>query len=157
MKAFSTCVGEGPFPTEIAGEMAEQLRDTAQEYGATTGRPRRIGYFDAFASRYGATVQNATEIALTKLDSLSGQEKLLICTHYEVNNQPIQNFPLDFTNVHPVYVELYGWSENITNCRHFDALPVNAQDYVLWIEKLIQRPIRYVSVGPDRHQIIDRK
>jgi adenylosuccinate synthase len=157
MKAFSTCVGEGPFLTEITGTVADQLRETAQEYGATTGRPRRIGYFDAFASHYGASLQNATEIALTKLDSLSGQEKLLICTHYEVNGQRIQNFPLDFANARPVYVELPGWTENITNCRNFDALPANAQNYVLTIEELIRHPIRYVSVGPDRHQIIDRK
>jgi adenylosuccinate synthase len=156
MKAFSTCVGEGPFVTEITGLRAEELRQTAQEYGATTGRPRRIGHFDACASRYGAMLQNATEIALTKLDSLSGQGKLLICTHYEVSGQPIQHFPFDLANALPVYIELDGWTENISTCRQFNELPANAQKYVLMIEKLIQHPINYVSVGPDRHQIIYR-
>ena len=157
MKAFSTCVGEGPFPTEFTGPAADRLRETAEEYGATTGRPRRIGYFDAFASRYGATLQGATEIALTKLDSLSGQKELLICTHYEMDTKSIQHFPISFDNVQPAYMSVPGWTEDIRESRDFSELPLNAQNYVLWIEELIKRPIRYVSVGPERSQIIDRK
>lgn len=156
MKAFSTCVGEGPFPTEIVGVAADKLRTTADEFGATTGRPRRIGHFDAFASSYGTMLQNATEIALTKLDSLSGQDELLICTHYEVNGQAIQNFPLNFGNVRPAYIRVPGWDEDITECRRFHELPANARNYVLKIEELVQCPVRYISIGANRNQIIDR-
>jgi len=157
MKAFSTCVGEGPFPTEIHGSDADTLRTTADEYGATTGRPRRIGHFDAFASSYGTKLQNASEIALTKLDSLSGQKNLLICTDYEVNGNRLRNFPLTCTaDIHPVYTEVSGWDDEITNCRRFIDLPVAAQNYVLTIERLIGCRIRYVSVGAKRDQIIDR-
>lgn len=156
MKAFSTCVGEGPFPTEIIGPLADELRESANEYGATTGRPRRIGHFDAFASRYGTILQGATEIALTKLDSLSGQMALQICTHYELEGAPIRNFPLTFANIVPVYISLPGWTEDIQNVRDFNQLPLNAKNYVLEIEKLIKCPIKYVSVGPERSQIIQR-
>ena len=155
MKAFSTCVGEGPFPTEITGRAADELRETANEFGATTGRPRRIGHFDAVASAYGAMLQNATEIALTKLDSLSGQEELLICTEYESEGSAT-GFPLNFTNVRPVYTRLPGWIEDISECRRFADLPETAQTYVKRIESLVDRPILSVSVGPHREQLILR-
>jgi len=157
MKAFSTCVGAGPFVTEMSDAVADRLREKAQEYGATTGRPRRIGYFDAFASHYGAMLQSVTEIAFTKLDSLSGQERLKICTHYEVNGHSLEHFPIDFTDVQPSYIDLDGWTEDISNCRSFDSLPRNAQRYVLTIEQLVRYPIRYISVGPKRHELIDRQ
>lgn len=156
MKAFSTCVGAGPFPAEMTDEEAGPLRETAKEFGATTGRPRRIGHFDAVASRYGADLQNATEIALTKLDCLSGQEKLLVCTRYEVDGRDLELFPLHFEGVRPRYVEFDGWAEEITGCVSFDELPTNAQNYVLAVERMVGRPIRFVSVGPGRDQLIDR-
>jgi adenylosuccinate synthase len=158
MKAFSTCVGEGPFVTAMSDDEASHLRETAMEYGATTGRPRRIGHFDAVASRFGAAVQGATDIALTKLDSLSGRKRLLICTHYEYNGDRLTRFPLNpvLEAVDPIYSECDGWEEDISDCRHFADLPPAAQHYVLQIEALIQCRIRYVSVGAERSQLIDR-
>ena len=159
MKAFATCVGEGPFVTEIQeSNVAHELREVAEEYGASTGRPRRIGHFDALASRYGAYVQGATEIALTKLDSLSGRKTLLICTHYEVDGEPIEEFPINavLERCRPVYEEMEGWQEDISHIRNFHELPKAAQAYVLEIERLISRPIRYVSVGAARDCLIDR-
>jgi len=158
MKAFSTCVGEGPFVTAMSDEEADTLRETALEYGATTGRPRTIGHFDAVASRWGVQVQEATELALTKLDSLSGRERLKICTHYEHRGEKIDRFPLTpvLYEAKPVYEECDGWAEDITGCRSFDALPRAAAEYVLRIESLVGCRVRYVSVGPERSQLIDR-
>lgn len=159
MKAFSTCVGEGPFVTEMDEEEAAGLREVAFEYGAATGRPRRIGHFDAMASREGAFIQGTTEIALTKLDSLSGIDPLQICTHYTFKGEPLKRFPLNavLEQVEPNYVEMPGWKEDITGVRDFEDLPRNAQQYVLEIERMVERPIRYVSVGPDRPALIDMK
>ena len=159
MKAFSSCVGEGPFVSAMQDHEADALRETALEFGATTGRPRRIGHFDAVASRFGADMQGATEIALTKLDSLSGRDRLQICTHYEVDGTQTTRFPLTpaLDDAKPIYVEFEGWTEDVTGCRRFDDLPVTAQRYVLSIEELVGRPIRWVSVGPERDQLIERE
>ena len=160
MKAFSTCVGEGPFVTEIVqAEVANELRETAHEYGAATGRPRRIGHFDALASRYGTYVQGATEIALTKLDSLSGRSPLLICTHYEFKGEQLDKFPINavLEQCRPIYKEMDGWREDISGVRSFEELPKAAREYVLEIEGLISCPIRYISVGARRECLIDRK
>lgn len=159
MKAFSTCVGAGPFVTELQGEVADNMRETAQEFGATTGRPRRIGHFDAVASHYGAMVQGATELALTKLDSLSGQKTLKICTHYNVDGKKMTRFPLNhmLDKATPVYEEMAGWDEDITHCRNFNDLPQAAQAYVLRIETLVGVPVKYVSVGPARESLIVRE
>lgn len=158
MKAFSSCVGAGPFVTEMEANEAAALREVAFEYGAATGRPRRIGHFDAVASRYGAAVQGTTEVALTKLDSLSGRDKLRICTHYEVDGKRTDRFPLVplLDIARPIYTEMRGWSEDISGARTFDALPKAAQDYVLALEKAVEVRIRYVSVGPERESLIDR-
>jgi adenylosuccinate synthase len=158
MKAFSTCVGEGPFVTEIKGQLSEQLREIGHEYGAATGRPRRIGYFDAVASLYGAKIQGVTEIAFTKLDCLTGLDKIPICTHYEVNGQLTNRFPLNgFLEIsRPVYIEMEGWNEDISSCRSFEKLPRSAREYILKIEQLVNCYIRYVSVGPERESLIDR-
>ncbi len=158
VKAFSTCVGEGPFVTLMEEDEANELRESAKEYGAATGRPRTIGHFDALATRYGAWAQGATEIALTKLDSISGRKTLKICTHYEYDGKKIDRFPLNavLDEAKPVYVEMPGWDEDITGVRTFDALPKAAQDYVLAIEQYTQCRIRYVSVGPEREALIDR-
>ena len=159
MKAFSTCVGTGPFVSEMEDAEANSLRESAMEYGATTGRPRSIGHFDAVASRYGAELQEATQLALTKLDSLSGRERLKICVEYDFRGEKITRFPLTpvLDEARPVYIECDGWEEDITSCRRFEELPKAAREYVTKIESLVRRPIQYVSVGPERQQLIDRK
>ncbi len=158
VKAFSTCVGEGPFVTLMEEAEANVLRETAKEYGAATGRPRTIGHFDALATRYGAEVQGANEIALTKLDSLSGRKTLKICTDYLYEGKPVGRFPINaiLEEAEPVYIEMPGWDEDVTGVREFDKLPKTAQDYVLEIERLVGVRISYVSVGPEREALIDR-
>jgi adenylosuccinate synthase len=142
----------------MSPEEASSLRETAMEYGATTGRPRGIGHFDAVASRFGAQVQGATEIALTKLDSLSGLADLRICTHYDYRGERLTRFPLNpvLEQATPVYETCPGWTEDLTDCREFTELPPAAQAYVLRVEELIACRIRFVSVGPERSQLIDR-
>ena len=158
VKAFSTCVGEGPFVTTMEKEEGDALREFAKEYGAATGRPRTIGHFDAVATRYGVWAQGTTEVALTKLDSLSGRKILKICTHYEWRGARYDRFPLNavLEEATPVYEDMPGWDEDITGVREFDALPRTAQDYVLAIEKAIGCPIKFVSVGPEREALIVR-
>ncbi len=158
VKAFSTCVGEGPFVTEMDKEEGDALREFAKEYGAATGRPRTVGHFDAVATRYGAYTQGANTIALTKLDSLSGRKTLKICTHYQWQGNTYDRFPLNavLEEATPEYIEMPGWDEDISGVRDFDELPSPAQDYVLEIEKIIACPIQYVSVGPEREALIVR-
>lgn len=158
VKAFSTCVGEGPFVTRMDDKDASELRELAQEYGAATGRPRTIGHFDALATRYGVWAQGTTAVALTKLDSLSGQSKLKICTEYAYRGERITRFPLNavLDEATPVYQEMPGWSEDISGVRKFTDLPEAARNYVLEIERLIECRIRFVSVGPEREALIDR-
>lgn len=158
MKAYSSCVGEGPFTCELFGEEADRLREAGGEYGAATGRPRRVGGFDVVASRYGTLMQGATEIALTKLDVLSYLDKIPVCTQYEVGGALIDNFPngsmLAEAKPHYEYVE--GWHCDISGCRSFDELPKAARDYVEMIEKAVGCPIKYVSVGAGRDEYIER-
>jgi len=158
MKAFSTCVGAGPFVTEMNEEEAGPLREYALEYGAATGRPRRIGHFDAVAAKYGSEIQRADCIALTKLDSLSEEKGLKICVGYEVNDKVIERFPLnvELDIAKPVYIEMPGWLTDITKVREFSDLPKTAQDYVLKIEELVGVPVKFVSVGPERDSLIIR-
>ncbi len=158
MKSFSTCIGEGPFVTEIKDSLANKIRETSFEYGAATGRPRRIGWFDAVASRYGAYVSGAYEIALTKLDSLTGINPLKICIAYMVNNKQVFEFPVmpELAMAVPVYIEMPGWEEDISGVRSFDKLPENARNYVLRLESLVGLPVKYISVGPSRDAIIIR-
>lgn len=158
VKAYSTCVGEGPFVAEWFGEEADKLREAGHEYGAATGRPRRVGPFDTVATIYGLKAQGATCVALTKLDTLSYMERIPVCTAYEINGKQTTLFP--FTplqkDAKPVVEYLPGWQEEISHIRNFDELPKAAQDYVLYIEKIIGCPISYVSVGPNREEIIYR-
>jgi adenylosuccinate synthase len=158
MKAFSTCIGEGPFVTEIKDSLADQIRETSFEYGAATGRPRRIGWFDAVASRYGAYISGAHEIALTKLDSLTGINALKICPEYMVNNKQVTEFPVmpELAMAAPVFVEIPGWEEDISGIRNFDNLPENTRNYVLRLESLVGLPVKYISVGPSRDAMIIR-
>ncbi len=157
MKAFATCVGEGPFVTRMSDDEADFLRESAKEYGARTGRPRTIGHFDAVASRFGARVQEATEIALTKLDSLSGRTELKICNRYNLDGTTTEHFPTTgLDRATPVYETVPGWTEDVTGCRKFGELPKAAQAYVNRIEELVGTRISYVSVGPERSQLIER-
>ena len=156
MKAYSSCVGAGPFTCEYFDADAEKLRELGGEYGAATGRPRRVGPFDVVASRYGIRFQGADEIALTKLDVLDGYETIEICTHYELNDKIVDEFP--FTDVldycKPVFEKVKGWNCDITGCRRKEDLPVEALDYIYLLEKLCGCKIRYVSVGAEREACI---
>ena len=158
VKAYSTCVGEGPFVCEWFGEEAEKLREAGGEYGAKTGRPRRVGPIDIVATRYGVQVQAATCIALTKLDVLSYMRAIPVCTHYELNGSKTDEFPFPtaLAEAKPVIEYMEGWASDISACRRFEDLPVQARKYVEFIEKSIGCPIKYVSVGPERDSIIIR-
>ncbi len=156
MKAYSSCVGEGPFTCEYFGEKAEKLRAAGGEYGAATGRPRRVGPFDVVASRYGIRCQGADEIALTKLDVLDGYEEIEICTRYLLDGKEIDEFP--FTDVlddcKPVLEKVKGWNKDISKCRKKEELPKEALDYIRLLEKLCDCRIKYVSVGAEREAYI---
>lgn len=156
MKAYSSCVGEGPFTCEFFGKEAEALREAGGEYGAATGRPRRVGGFDAVASRYGCMLQGPTEIALTKLDVLSGLERIPVCTAYETEGSRTAGFPSGaaLAAARPVYEYLPGFDGDISGCRKFSELPGAAQEYVHWIQSAVGCKIEYVSVGADRDQYI---
>ena len=158
VKAYSSCVGEGPFTCEWFGEEAEQLREAGNEYGAKTGRPRRVGPIDLVATRYGVEVQGATNIALTKLDVLSYLEKIPVCAHYEVDGQQTDAFPFPaiLSEAKPVTEYVDGWKCDISGVRRWEDLPKAAQDYVLLVEKAIGCRIGYVSVGPERDSIVIR-
>lgn len=159
VKAYSTCVGEGPFVCEIFGEEAEKLREAGSEYGAKTGRPRRVGPIDLVATRYGVEVQAATQIALTKLDVLSNIEKIPVCTHYLLDGKQIDQFPfpLALDRSKPVIEYMDGWNCDISGIRTWEELPKAAQDYVNRIEEAIGCPITWISVGAERESIIRKK
>ncbi|NLV51071.1 MAG: adenylosuccinate synthase [Clostridiales bacterium] len=156
MKAYSSCVGEGPFVCEYFGPEGDALREAGSEYGAATGRPRRVGAFDAVASRYGVMVQGATELALTKLDTLSGMKRLAVCTAYDINGELTTDFPADerLNIAKPVYKYFEGFSGDISGCRTFGELPQAARDYVRFIEKEVGCRLSYISVGADREAYI---
>ena len=158
VKAYSTCVGEGPFVSEWFGEAANKLREVGMEYGAKTGRPRRVGPIDIVATRYGVEVQNATCIALTKLDCLSYMEQIPVCVRYELNGKEIDDFPFPslLDECKPVIEYLPGWKSDVSNIRNWDDLPENAKKYILYIEKAIGCPIKYISVGQERNAYIKR-
>ena len=158
VKAYSTCVGEGPFTCEMFGKEAEELREAGGEYGAKTGRPRRVGPIDIVATRYGVECQAATAIALTKMDILSYMDKIPVCTHYILDGKQIDNFPFPtaLPMAKPVIEYFDGWGTDISSARKWEDLPENAQKYVLYIEEQIGCHIKYVSVGPERDSIIIR-
>lgn len=160
-KAYSSAVGAGAFVSEIFGAPAEELRrrgGDAGEYGATTGRPRRIGWFDTVATRYGCRVQGATSVALTGLDVLSYLDEIPVCTAYEADGKITRDFPVTPTlsRAKPVFTRLPGWRTNIRGLASYSDLPQQARDYVRFIEEEIGFPIRYLSTGPKREEIIWR-
>lgn len=158
VKAYSTCVGEGPFVCEMFGEEAERLRKEGFEYGAKTGRPRRVGPIDIVATRYGALMQGATEIALTKLDTLSYMDRIPVCVRYSLDGEETDEFPFPaaLDDAKPVIEYMPGWKCSISGIREFDKLPEAAREYVLFIQREVGVPITYVSVGPERESIIIR-
>ena len=158
VKAYSTCVGEGPFVCEMFGEEAEELRKAGFEYGAKTGRPRRVGPIDIVATRYGIHVQAATNVALTKLDVLSYLDKIPVCTHYTIDGQLTDEFPFPslLKDAKPVIEYMDGWKCDISGVRNWEDLPEAARRYVEFIEQNIDCHIGYVSVGPERDSIIIR-
>ena len=161
VKAYSSAVGAGAFVSEIFGETAQTLRQRggdAGEYGATTGRPRRMGWFDAVASRFGCMIQGATEAALTAIDVLSYLEEIPVCVGYEIDGQITRDFPatVELNRAKPVLRLMPGWLTDIRGVREFGQLPRNAQDYVLFVEQEIGVPVHLVSTGPRREEIICR-
>lgn len=158
VKAYSTCVGEGPFVCEMFGEEAEKLREHGFEYGAKTGRPRRVGPLDIVATKYGVECQDATDIALTKMDILSYMDEIPVCVAYKLNGKEIKEFPFPslLDECEPVLIKLPGWKKDISSCKSFEELPIEAQNYVNFIEKEIGTKITYVSVGAERDAIIYR-
>lgn len=158
MKAYSSCVGEGPFTVESFGEEADKLRGAGQEYGAATKRPRRVGPFDAVASRYGVRVQGTNELALTKIDILSYMKQIPICVAYDINGRRTEDFPTgaDLDIAKPIFEYVDGWGCDISGCRRWEDLPLAARRYVETLERMVGCPITYVSVGAERDAYIKR-
>ncbi len=157
VKAYTTRVGEGPFPTELHDADGEQLRQKGHEFGTTTGRPRRCGWYDAVIARYAARINGVTGFVLTKLDVLTGWEQIPVCVGYEADGVRYDEMPMtqtDFHHAKPVYEMLPGWSEDITSARAFDDLPAHAQAYVRALEEMSGAPFAAIGVGPGRDEII---
>ncbi|MFI7596304.1 adenylosuccinate synthase [Actinoplanes sp. NPDC049681] len=159
LKAFTSRVGEGPFPTELHDETGDYLREVGHEYGTTTGRPRRIGWLDLVMGRYAQRINGVTDFVLTKLDNYDGLDEIPVCVAYEVNGVRHDEMPVsqsDFHHAVPVYETLPGWKKDISGCRHFEELPENAQRFVEFVESRIGARISVVGVGPGREEVIER-
>jgi adenylosuccinate synthase len=159
MKAYTTRVGHGPFPTELSDDLGGRLRETGGEFGATTGRPRRCGWFDAVVARYSARVNGVDAWAITKLDVLTGIDPLRVCVAYEDGRRTYRNFPAVphiLEACRPVYEELPGWKEPIESARNWNDLPSNARDYLHFIEESTKVPVKIISVGADQEMTIQR-
>jgi adenylosuccinate synthase len=159
VKAYTTRVGSGPFPTELHDDSGEWLRARGFEFGTTTGRPRRTGWYDAPVARYSARINGVTDYVMTKLDVLTGLEKIPVCVAYDIDGERVEEVPVsqsDFHHAVPIYEEFPGWTEDITGVRRFEDLPTTAQDYVLAIEKISGSRISAIGVGPGRDAIVVR-
>ena len=157
VKAYSTRVGEGPFPTELHDDFGQFLRKAGHEFGTTTGRPRRCGWYDAVVARYASRVNGVTDFVLTKLDVLTGLERVPVCVAYEVDGVRHDEMPVnqsDFHHARPIFEELPGWWEDITHCRTLEELPANARAYIKAVEAMSGAPMSVVGVGPGRDEII---
>ncbi len=160
IKAYTTRVGSGPFPTELNDENGDHLRKVGQEYGTTTGRERRCGWFDAVVGRYSVRVNGITDLVITKLDVLSGLERIPVCVGYSIDGERVDEMPMTQTAFHhaaPIYEFLDGWWEELTECRRFEELPKNAQTYIQRLEELCGAPVSVVGVGPGRDQNVVRR
>ena len=155
-KAYCTRVGGGPFPTELDNDLGEELRRIGHEFGATTGRPRRCGWIDLPALKYAIMLNGVTELVMTKADVLSGFEKIYACTHYIYNGETIDYMPFDIVSVTatPVYKEIDGWKEDLTQIREINEIPEKLMAYIKYLEKELGVPVKYLSVGPDRKQTL---
>jgi adenylosuccinate synthase len=157
VKAYTTRVGEGPFPTELLDDKGDALRLAGAEFGTTTGRPRRCGWFDAVIARYATRINGVTDFVLTKLDVLTGLDEVPVCVAYDVDGTRHDELPMDqvdFARAIPIYETFPGWHEDISKARSLDDLPRNARDYVAALEKMIKAPISAIGVGPDRDETI---
>lgn len=152
VKAYTTRVGNGPLPTEFPDELGEQIRQKGNEFGATTGRPRRCGWFDAVVVRYACQVSGVDECVLMKLDVLDDLETIRICTKYK----DYDSFPADFSEIEPIYIDVPGWQSDTSKIKKFEKLPKQAQAYIKRLETLIGVPIKLISVGAERNQTITR-
>jgi adenylosuccinate synthase len=158
LKAYTTRVGEGPFPTELSDETGEHLQRKGHEYGTTTSRPRRCGWLDLVVARHSCMISGITKIAVTKLDVLDGLKRVRICTHYKIKNKKVDYFPANIEDIYmckPIYKEFKGWDEIDKDTRCFSDLPENAQEYLRFIEKELQVPVTMVSIGPGRDETIE--
>ena len=157
LKAYTTRVGQGPFPTEFTGKFSDEMRRLGDEYGATTGRPRRCGWFDAVIANYAVRLNGLNYFALTKLDVLDTLSEIKICTGYRINGSKITDFPTDITlleNCEPEFITLPGWQQSIGHIKTYEDLPSEAKDYIKTIEEITSVPIAIISVGPERNQTI---
>jgi adenylosuccinate synthase len=157
VKAYTTRVGGGPFPTELHDEIGQHIRDTGREYGTVTGRPRRCGWFDAVAAGYGARISGVDCLSVMLLDVLSQLDELKVCEAYEIDGERTTDFPShveDLARAKPVYRTLSGWNRDISGIRKLSELPSVARQYIDTLGELLGAPVRIVSVGPDREQTI---
>lgn len=157
VKAYTTRVGEGPFPSQFPSRLMELIQKKGEEFGSTTGRPRRCGWFDAVIVRHAVRINGLDEMAIMKLDVLSGMKELKIATAYKINGKVTRDYPHainEFTTAKPIYETMKGWNEEITGCKRWNDLPVNARQYLKRLEALTETPIKIVSVGSQRHQTI---
>lgn len=156
-KAYTTRVGDGPFPTELTNEIGDHIREVGHEYGTTTGRPRRVGWFDSVVVRHARRVSGVTGLSLHSIDVLTGIDRLKICTAYKYKNEVMESFPANLNilaKCEPIYEELPGWSEDITGVKSLEELPVNARHFIERISFMTGTPLAIFSVGPDREQTI---
>lgn len=160
MKAYTTRVGAGPFPTVLDNEIGEQIRIAGREFGTVTGRPRATGWLDLVQMKHSIRVSGFTQLSIMLLDVLTGHEELNICTSYDLDGETIDRIPAiegDYARVKPNYITVPGWSEDITKCESYEELPENAKNYITTIEEILELPITVVSVGPNRKQTMVRK
>ena len=159
LKAFTTRVGEGPFPTELHDEVGDRLREIGGEFGTTTGRPRRIGWLDTVIGRYATRVNGVTDFVVTKLDNLDTFDEIPVCVAYDIDGERVEEMPenqTDFHHAKPIYEMLPGWNADITGCRTFEDLPENAQRYIEFVERQIGARVSVIGVGPGRDEVIVR-
>lgn len=155
VKAYCTRVGSGPFPTELEDETGTLLREKGHEFGSTTGRPRRCGWLDLPALKYSIMINGVTKLILTKADVLSGFKSIKVCTHYLIDGKPTDHFPFETRGkIEPIYSEMKGWDNNISNARNFSDLPLELRNYIAFIENETKIPLTIISVGPNRDEII---
>ena len=156
-KAYTTRVGSGPFPTELFNDSGRHLAEKGHEFGATTGRPRRCGWFDAVGLRHAIQINSVSGICLTKLDVLDGLEEIQVCVGYKTKNGAIERPPLDgagYDDIEPVFETLPGWTESTLGAKTLEELPENARSYIRYLEEKVEAPIDIISTGPDRNETI---